>query len=288
MASPAAVAELKATLRREVTDFCASGRGLWRSAARETLLQLHERGWHSVLFGGTPRSLLWSRLYRGRPGRPRDIDVVVRDIDVDALRAHLHKVVRETRFGGLKVERGAWHFDVWPLHATWMFSVDHTLDASFEMLPYTTAFNLEAIAVEVWPEKKGLPRVVFSGDDQFFEGIADRLLELNREQNPFPELTVVRALLLAQALEFDVGTRLASFIAKIGPKISSSDLTLLQVKHYGGVRQEADVLQQLVEHVDGSLQRDPAARVRIPVIKQLNLFEEERKKSPTLRAFSIG
>jgi len=168
-----------------------------------------------------------------------------------------------------------------------MFSSDHALEVTFDMLPFTTAFNLEAVAVEVWPEKKGLPRLVFSGDDQFFKGIADRVVELNREENPFPELTVVRGLLLAQALQFDVGSRLASFIAEIGPKISSSDLMLLQAKHYGSVRQEADVLRQLIEHVDRSLQSEVKARYRIPVVKQLNLFEEDREKVPTLRAHSL-
>lgn len=280
------VAELKSILRREVGHFCASGGGLWRSAARSTLLQFQENGWRSVLFGGTLRSLLWSRVYKGRPGRPRDIDVVVRDVDVDVLRSSLSRVVRETRFGGLKVKRDSWHFDVWPLHTTWMFKHDPTLEASFDMLPYTTAFNLEAIAVQVWPERKGLPRLVFAGDDQFFEGLADRLLELNRADNPFPELTVVRALLLAQALEFDVGRRLASYIAEVGARVSSSDLNLIQLKHYGTVRQEADVLRHLIVHVDRSLQCGKGERIQIPVIRQLSLFDEMHQSDTTFRFFA--
>ncbi|NOG93817.1 MAG: hypothetical protein HND42_11305 [Armatimonadetes bacterium] len=169
-----------------------------------------------------------------------------------------------------------------------MFSFDEGLEASFESLPFTTAFNLEAIAVEVWPERRGVPRVVFSGDDQFFEGIADRFLELNRRENPFPELTVVRGLLLAQALDFDVGAQLASFIAEVGPRITLGDLELLQEKHYGWIRQEADVLRKQIEHVDRSLQLAVEGRVKIPRIKQLNLFDEAREKGPTLRTYALG
>lgn len=261
---------------------------MWKLAARNTLLQFRELGWRSVLFGGTLRSLVWSRWYRRRPGRPRDIDVVVSGVDLDLLRSNLSRVVRETRFGGLKVQREAWQVDVWPLQSTWMFSFDEGLEASFESLPFTTAFNLEAIAVEVWPERRGVPRVVFSGDDQFFEGIADRFLELNRRENPFPELTVVRGLLLAQALDFDVGAQLASFIAEVGPRITLGDLELLQEKHYGWIRQEADVLRKQIEHVDRSLQLAVEGRVKIPRIKQLNLFDEAREKGPTLRTYALG
>src|SRR4051812_48642791 len=60
-------------------------------------------------------------------------------------------------------------------------------------LPETTFFNLEAIAVDVWPQI-GKARSIYSGDDQFFEGIITRTLELNRPENPFPGLCIVRSL----------------------------------------------------------------------------------------------
>jgi hypothetical protein len=286
MASEAVVSTLKSTLRREVTNFCGSGRGIWREPARNTLLQFHERGWSSVLFGGTLRSLLWSRLYRNRPGRPRDIDVVVRGVDVEDLRSNLSRVLRETRFGGLKVQRDNWQFDVWPLHSTWMFSVDQALEASFAQLPFTTAFNLEAIAVEVWPAKAGLPRIVFSGDDQFFEGMAGRFVELNRPENPFPELTVVRGLLLAQALDFHLGPRLAEFIADIGPRIRDTEIESLQLKHYGLVRQDSAVIRQLIQYIDHELQTRGQKRIHLPIIRQLNLFDDAPDCS-TVRAFAL-
>ena len=74
-------------------------------------------------------------------------------------------IARHTRFGGLKLRNGYWHFDVWPLEETWAFRKDRAV-ARFEDLPSTTTFNLEAIAVEVW-SKDGKPRALFSGHDHF-------------------------------------------------------------------------------------------------------------------------
>ena len=287
MASTKTVDELKAVLRKEVSIFCSSDSTAWRLPARRALWRLHETGWHAVLFGGTLRSLLWSRLYCNRPGRPRDIDIVVRDVQLDALRHSFEHVLRETRFGGLKAQEENWMFDVWPLDRTWMFLHDKVKQPSFDQLPHTTAFNIEAVAVEIWPEK-GHSRMIFSGDDQFFEGIAQRVIELNRSENPFPDLTVIRALLLAQNLRFDLGHRLAEYVSEFGPKITLHDLESIQVKHYGVIREEAKTLRQTINQVSRSLDRGGSDPIKVPSIRQLSLFDEEKQGPLRMRAFALG
>lgn len=286
MDSTDTINDLKAVLRREVSTFCSSDSVAWRLPARQALWRMHESGWKAVLFGGTLRSLLWSRLYQNRPGRPRDIDVVVRDVQLDALRHSFEHILRETRFGGLKVQEKDWMFDVWPLDRTWMFLHDRAMQPSFDQLPHTTAFNIEAIAVEIWPEK-GHSRMIFSGDDQFFKGIANKVIELNRPENPFPELTVIRALLLAQNLGFDLGQRLAKYVSNFGPGISLADFQSIQIKHYGVVREDAETLRESVDRVRRSLDSGVNEAIKVPTVKQLTFFDEDKYRPFRMRAYAL-
>ncbi len=204
----------------------------------------------AVLFGGTLRSLLVSRIFHGKPGRPRDIDVVVSGIPLACLEEKFADILaRRTRFGGLQLRRGAWQFDVWPVAETWAFKhSDRSVPASFSGLPSTTPFNLEAIAVEAWTHG-GRPRTLFSGNDQFFEGIINRTIELNRSDSPFPELTVVRAIVMASELRFKIGPRLASYISSVAASMSTDVVECVQISHYGTTRIDSRILFGLIARV---------------------------------------
>ena len=205
------------------------------------------RGSPAVLFGGTLRSLLVSRISQGKPGRPRDIDIVVSGISVAQLEERFgHILASRTRFGGLRLQHGAWQFDVWPVGETWAFKYDHNCPAAdFAALPTTTTFNLEAVAVEVWPYE-GRRRALFSGNDQFFKGILAKTIELNREDNPFPELTVVRGVILASELGFKIGPRLASYIGDIGASMDQDVVEGIQASHYGHARMDSRTLHHFI------------------------------------------
>ena len=205
------VADLKRKLLQEVKFLFRRNGSVWKEPLLDVFRDLQQSKVRAVLFGGTLRSLLVSRVFQGKPGRPRDIDVVVSGAPLSWLEEQFADILaRRTRFGGLQLRRGNWQFDLWPVAETWAFKHGNgSGPASFSGLPSTTTFNLEAIAVEAWT-CGGRPRAMFSGDDQFFDGILTRTIELNRTDNPFPELTVVRAVILASELRFRIGPRLAS------------------------------------------------------------------------------
>ncbi len=141
---------LKKRLLAEVARFCQDDGRLWKKPIVRTLRELRDTATQAVFFGGTLRSLLVSRVYRLRPGRPRDVDIVVAGATIERLRERFEEIVsRETRFGGLQLRRRDWQFDIWPLDRTWAFVRD-AAPAVFSALPSTTFFNLEAIAVEIW------------------------------------------------------------------------------------------------------------------------------------------
>jgi hypothetical protein len=282
MADIQQVDALKQVLRASVARFCRHDRRRWKRPILQTIEVLRESNWQSAFFGGTLRSLLVPYLARTRYTRPRDIDIVVGASSVDVIYERFADCVhRKTRFGGLQLHRSEWQFDLWPLSQTWAFVEDSTPTPSFEDLPGTTFFNLEAIAVELWPSR-GKAREIYSGDDQFFSGLLDRVLEINRQVNPFPELCVVRSLVLAHSIRFRIGPRLAAYIAREGDRISVRTLQDVQRKHYGAVRLTGDVLRRWIGHVQDQLTQCTGAMIDLPRAEQLTFWPEHDDSSGLL------
>jgi hypothetical protein len=269
------IPDLKRKLLAEVRALFRPNGSVWKSPILQVLGELRQSDVQAVLFGGTLRSLLVSRIFDGRFGRPRDIDVVVSGAALSQLEERFSSMIaRHTRFGGLQLRNGSWRFDVWPLNETWAFRKDLRVSPGFEDLPSTTAFNLEAIAVEAW-SRAGRPRALFSGNDQFFEGLLSRTLELNRTDSPFPELTVIRGVIMATELRFRIGPRLAEYIGEIGPNLSEEAIARIQAHHYGHHRMSSFTLKQLIELIASrSLERAP---LDLPRLGQLYLWESQRE-----------
>lgn len=274
MAASFSVPDLKRKLLEEVRTLFRRNGSVWKRPILDVLQDLRESNIQAVLFGGTLRSLLVSRIFQGRAGRPRDVDLVIAGAPLSQLEERFNDILaRRTRFGGLQLRHCNWQFDVWPVSETWAFKQDRSDGpADFAALPSTTPFNLEAIAVEAWA-CDGSRRAIFSGNDQFFEGIRSRTVELNRDDNPFPELTVVRAIVLASELRFKIGPLLASYIGDIGPSMSKEVIEQIQVKHYGHTRIESSRLHEFIATV--AQHSSDGKGCELPVMGQLHLWQND-------------
>ena len=264
---------LKRTLLEEVRSFFRPNRSAWKAPILDVFQDLRQSQVRAVLFGGTLRSLLVSRVFQGRPGKPRDIDVVVSGVTLSQLEERFANIlVRRTRFGGLRLQNGPWQLDIWPIGETWAFKHDHSAgQADFAALPTTTAFNLEAVAVEAWAFEGGR-RTLFSDNDQFFDGILSRTIELNRVDNPFPELMVVRGIVLASELCFKVGPRLAGYIGEVGTSMNEDEVERIQASHYGHARMNSRTVYNLIAMIarrprDGKSCLLPARRGQLLVLE---------------------
>lgn len=283
-----AISRLKALLRKDVGYLCRRSDLQWSAAIVRTVRDIREADARAVFFGGTLRSLLLSRLQQERLGRPRDLDIVIEGVSLEALREKFFSIIkRETRFGGFQLERMSWHFDVWPLHRTWAFLQDGMQAPRFSALPSTTFLNLEAIAIDVWPPS-GRPRTIYSGNDQFFKGIISRTLEINREDNPFPSLCVVRALVMAASTRFAIGPRLARYLALNGPTVSDAQLEEIQLKHYGRMRYDTSTMRTWLEHIGLCYARNSQSSVTIPTRRQLTLWPETEQKWPSVNVHILA
>lgn len=278
MAASIAVSDLKRKLLEEVRMLFRRNGSVWKEPILDVLEDLRQPNVRAVLFGGTLRSLLVSRVFQGKPGRPRDVDVVVSGAPLSQLEEQFRDILtRRTRFGGLQMKRGSWQFDVWPVKDTWAFRHGYVGSADFSDLPSTTTFNMEAVAVEVWPNDRQ-SRALFSGNDQFFEGMLSRTLELNRGDGPFPELTVVRALVMASELRFKIGPRLAEFIGTVGPSLSEEILEHVQDKHYGHARMDSRMMKKFIAIVSRcSSDGEPC---QLPIMGQLHLWQSDGELAP--------
>jgi hypothetical protein len=280
MAEEMTVGLLKAMLREEVDSFCRRQETPWE-AVSEILETIRLHKWRAVLFGGTLRSLLISRLVHRKARRPRDVDIVIQGPPLEILRHLFEKLItRETRFGGLQLRRAVWLFDVWPLERTWAIVEDGVGQPSFSDLPRTTFLNVEAVAVDVWPTP-GLEREIYSGDDQFFRAIIDRVVEVNRLENPFPQLCVVRSLVMTHDLGYRIGPKLARYIADHGPTIADEELEQIQEKHYGNVRVPGPLLREWIRAVCVSLDEGDEHDLRLTVaagslLGQVRVSDAER------------
>lgn len=203
---------------------------------------------------------------------PRDIDVVVGyTTNEDLTMTLMDRLTRRTRFGGLHLNSGGWLFDVWPLQETWAFREGHVTCQGFSDLPKTTFLDVEAVAVELNP-KRGTARRVYTNG--FFEAISSRTIDINLEENPCPELCVVRSLITAAKLGFALGPRLARYVAYHGKKASMEELVEFQQSHYGHVYCCRDELSVWIKSIEQQARHSKrlVARLPLPSHRQLKLW----------------
>jgi hypothetical protein len=78
--------------------------------------------------------------------------------------------------------------DVWPLGDTWALRQFRIGSGDFESLTRTTFLNVEGVIVDLSAPQRGRRRVYASG---FFEALQTRVLDINLEENPYPELSAI-------------------------------------------------------------------------------------------------
>lgn len=260
--------KLTAELRERAGRFIRA-RAHYKGHLLEFFTVLRNLQWRSVIFGGTLRDLMTY----GSAQQPRDVDIVVdvpaADTVAQALRSY---VTKRNRFGGLHLSVGGWPIDVWPLSSTWAFRVAGFQTPTFDQLPQTTFLNVEAVAVELWPEGKGQARRIY--ENVFFQALRSKTIDINFEENPFPELCVIRSLITGARLDFSLAPRLSHYVRVHGKALSEKDLERIQVEHYGKVRTLGSVMKSWVDTICTDIDRDAPFRLPVSRPQQLSLWED--------------
>jgi hypothetical protein len=236
----------------------------------EFAVALAQERFPSYVFGGALRDLL---LYSALP---RDIDIVVRTTQLDSFAERFRKnLVRRTRFGGYRFVFENWAFDIWPLSSTWAFKTGLIHPCTFSMLPRTTFLNIEAAAIELYPQSNRSRRFYQHG---FLEGIRSQTLEINLEPNPYPDLCVVRSLLTAARLGFSIGPLLAQYLEEHGRNMTAGTVERIQLEHYGEVKWNPNELLSWISHIE-QRRATSTERVALPVSSPKSLSMRESWKA---------
>jgi len=260
--------DLVRLLRQRLSRFLANGSRA-RAPLFATLDHICSRNDRAFLFGGVLRDLMM----RGPSAFPRDIDIVVcttNRMDFDRQFGDLGSATN--RFGGVRFSANGWAFDIWPLEETWAFRNSLVSCRGFHDLPATTFLNIEAVVAELKP-RPGRARLVHSRG--FFEAVLSRTLDINLEENPFPDSCVVRSLVLSAKYRFHIAPRLVRYIVKQGMRIAPEQFDVLQLRHYGRVFWLGHEIEAWIRTLAKHLQLHPndPARSPIEVERQPLLFE---------------
>ena len=228
----------------------------WKENLREIVEALKRTKWDAVVFGGVLRDLA---LY-GPSERPRDVDIVVNCSSYELSTWLSAFPSQRTRFGGFRVRLHKWNFDIWTLRETWAFTASD-MEPTFENLPKTTFFNIEGVAAQLntAPRQK---RAVYSFG--FADAISSKILDINFEPNPFPQLCIVRGLLTAVRHRLVLSSRLARYMADHANRTEIAEIVQVQSRHYGVVRLRSQDIELWLDHIEHSLRRNTDIPVRLP------------------------
>src|ERR1017187_9740162 len=252
----------------------------WGSELKRTVNQLELEGGSVYVVGGFLRDLM---IY-GTSAEPRDFDVVFEGVSADKVEyLFWNTPKRKNRFGGMRLEFGDCPFDVWSLKDTWAFRNRKVHQVNVSALRQTTFLNIDAIVFKLGRNSED---EIFSNG--FFEGISTRTLEINLEDNPFPETCIVRSLLMASKLKFAIGPRLASYISHYSKNASLTELQRIQKTHYGFVELDGADLRFCFDAIKSQLRCPKKTVVFLPQ-RQLKFegasLERERRSESKVKTW---
>jgi hypothetical protein len=250
---------LQAKLRKRVGDFLEA-RGAHGQPLGEFFREIRERGRAAFLFGGALRDLT----VHGLRKTPRDLDVVVSEITPDLARYFGRYLQKRTRFGGYQLRVSDWDLDVWALQDTWAFRENRVIEKDFAHLPKTTFLDVQAVVAELTP-RPGKPRRIYSNG--FFEAIASETIDTNLEENPFPSMCVLTALMTASTLRFAMAPRLVAYVLGHVDRIELDELVDLQRCRGEGVLLDCDALRRMISSLRSQYREAPTKPVRLPRVR---------------------
>ncbi len=187
-------------------------------------------GRDTAIFGGFVRDIL----YTG--ATPRDIDLVVKDASVGEIFGVFepNTGARTNVFGGVKGHLLGVEVDAWPLETTLAFKNDSKFAPTFENVPKTSFFNIEA-AVLVF-DIYGNQSLIDHGMREAWE---TKVLDVNYEVNPFPLACLVRAAVFAHRYNLSFGPKLQRYVTE--HPITAGKLNGFRKQHYKGIYDMVDV-----------------------------------------------
>lgn len=174
-----------------------------RFMLKGTLDAISEKLPETAIFGGMVREFA---LGNAR-SFSSDIDLVSFASQADIYQAIKEFSPVKNKYGGFRFVVEKRIYDIWAFEDTWAFREGILKGNSFSDLFKTTFFNLDAAVFHL--EKKECYL-----SDFYQNSIESRLLEINLEENPFPEKMAQRAICMAIDKQLSIGPALAHYLLR--------------------------------------------------------------------------
>lgn len=195
----------------------------FRPLAKKAISRLAKEG-DLLLFGGAVREFFNSNFRV----IPRDFDIIVNSTIKDFERCFRGIPYKKNQFGGYKLNVDGLIFDIWGLSSTWAFKEKKITEVRKENLPKTVFLNYDSIVYNLCTGDLY--------DEGFSKAKKDKLLDILLEENPFPELNILRSLVFNKRDKMNYSDCLLSYISDWCKKHNGYEVQLLleaQNKHYG-------------------------------------------------------
>jgi hypothetical protein len=209
-----------------------------RSNAKNIINGLSNEG-DLLIIGGSVRDYFENH-YRILP---RDFDIIVNTSRTD-LSSYFGAVKFTTnRYGGYKVLADELTFDIWSINNTWAFKHNKVLFNTLEDLTRTVFFNYDSIIYNLSSCE------IYDGG--YERAVSEKILDIVLDDNPFPTLNVLRALVYRKTYNLMFSEKLHNFILEW---ISITDNPLksllnIQASHYGIEKMSRDELNYSIEQL---------------------------------------
>jgi len=160
-----------------------------------------------VVFGGWARDHIAGTIERAH-GEPRDLDIVVGEVDISTLLDRLDGIkARPTIFGGINFSAEDFEVDLWPLGKTFIFE-RYGIAPSFNRLVNISDFTVNAVVfkpIQLW----GRPSVRDSG---CIDSLRDAVLKFQYINLSFPRIQVARIFIYAAKLHLQIDSNVERFV----------------------------------------------------------------------------
>ncbi|EJN09036.1 hypothetical protein PMI42_06969 [Bradyrhizobium sp. YR681] len=206
---------------------------------------IEANGHRYCVFGGWLRDTV-SQVAAAAPAEaPKDIDLVVRGVELDDLLHWLSGDVKPTIFGGIQSDAPPVAFDVWPLHDTFLIR-RLKLPATFEGLLKSTDFTINA---GLFFPKQGAQDAAMM-DGGLLQALRSRRVAFNCGSLVFPTMQCARLAAYAGKLSLELAPPVRAFMREIvADPARLAEVRQGLAKFYPGhVADAAErVLQELIE-----------------------------------------
>jgi len=272
--------ELKQDLRARLGRFVSTDSKRHYPHLYSVLEDIRNNNYPAFLCGGAVRDMLLCN-----NSIPRDLDIILGYVSRKQLETLFpDRIKGETSLGGLKLQVKDWSIDIWLIQDTWAFKEGRVSGKGFSDYPKITFLNIDAIAIQLFSKRRRKREIYSKG---FFEGIAERTIELNFEENPAPAECIVRALRIARKFKFVIGPRLARYMISYTTHVEIEELAEIYQRRYMSADVTAETLHNCFKSIESQVQASNNSPVTVFVEQDSNVFEHSHSLLNRNRDLSV-